>query len=207
MGRKTIANIDKKIIREVWRESVKYGIESVSTKQISQKLKVSEPVIFTHFKTKRNLMLSAFEEAWHALPERKIFPTKLINGDEDEAFNGFKEIVNLCLANPSPVIFANQFINSSYFTKKEAGPITHAFQSELAANFGEINPKIGPNYLDNLSDLAIDGLLNSLARIVLGQFAHDEESLCVVWGTIVYGFVGVLKMEGAAAPALIKKDF
>jgi AcrR family transcriptional regulator len=207
MGRKTIANIDKKIVREVWRESVKYGIESVSTKEISQKLKISEPVIFTHFKTKKNLMLSAFEEAWRLLPDRNVIPTKLINGDEEEAFSNFKEIVRLCTANPSPIIYANQFVNSSYFSKKEAGPIMSSYEQELKRNFGSINPKITPNYLENLSDLAISGLLNSLSRIVLGQFGKDDESLCVVWGTIVYGFVGVLKMEGAAAPKLIRQDF
>jgi len=45
----------------------KNGIAAISTKEAAHRVGISEPAIFVHFKTKQNLMIRTFEEAWTAL--------------------------------------------------------------------------------------------------------------------------------------------
>jgi AcrR family transcriptional regulator len=67
MCRTSIADIDEKILDEVIAESFSNGIGWVSTKQIASTLGISEPVIFSHFHTKKNLIISAYPRAWEPL--------------------------------------------------------------------------------------------------------------------------------------------
>ena len=64
MGRrKLVPNINEKIMIEVMKMTMKVGTGLVSTKEIAKKLEISEPVIFTHFKTKADLMNATFVKA------------------------------------------------------------------------------------------------------------------------------------------------
>ena len=63
MGRKILHNVDGKIMDEVIRETFKYGIAMISTKDVARRLHISEPVIFSHFKTKQNLIDQTFVAA------------------------------------------------------------------------------------------------------------------------------------------------
>jgi AcrR family transcriptional regulator len=73
MGRrKLVPNINEKIMIEVMKMTMKVGTGLVSTKEIAKKLEISEPVIFTHFKTKADLMNATFLLACEPLKKDRI---------------------------------------------------------------------------------------------------------------------------------------
>jgi AcrR family transcriptional regulator len=59
MGRRAIKNLEEKILQEVIRLTNKKGLESLLTREVANNLKISEPTIFSHFKTKYNLLINA----------------------------------------------------------------------------------------------------------------------------------------------------
>jgi AcrR family transcriptional regulator len=200
MGRKPIKNIEKKILAEVMKSTFKNGIAAVSTKEVARRVGISEPVIFAHFKTKQNLMVRAFEEAWNALPHIAAFPESVKAEDDLIAFNRYKEKVAVALANPVKLIYISDFINSRYYSYTEVLRVEKDYRQEIGAKFAKINPAIPPRDLDLLPERFIESSITSLSHIVLGHHAHDDETLLLYWSARIYGFVGALTMVGAAAP-------
>lgn len=60
MGRRTLDNIDQKILRMTVKIGAKKGVERISTLDLAKKLDISEGTIFVHYKTKPNLLNQAF---------------------------------------------------------------------------------------------------------------------------------------------------
>lgn len=67
MGCEPIKNTEKKTLTQAMKRTRKNGIAAISTKEAAHRVGISEPAIFVHFKTKQNLMIRTFEEAWTAL--------------------------------------------------------------------------------------------------------------------------------------------
>jgi AcrR family transcriptional regulator len=207
MGRKGIKNIEGKIIAEVMREAFKNGIAAVSTKEVAAKLHISEPVIFAHFQTKQNLMTKTFETAWNSWPHTVAFPLNLTEEDDAEAYNKYKEKVQTCTAQPIPFIYTYEFINSRYYKYSDVQRVEGHFREEIVEIFHTINPKMPPKDLDLLAERFIESSITSISHIILGHHPSDDETMSMFWGARIYGFVGVLKMKGAAAPKAILEKY
>lgn len=200
MGRKPIKNIERKILSEVMKESFNGGIAAVSTKEVANHLHISEPVIFAHFKTKKNLMVRAFKTAWDEIPHIVCFPRTLSHRDDREAFLKYKDKVNICLAHPIAIVYIADFINSRYYDYDGVLEVEKQYRSDIVALFQEICPSLSLKNLDMLAERFIESSITSISHIVLGHHPHDEDTLFLYWGARIYGFVGSLKMNGAAYP-------
>jgi AcrR family transcriptional regulator len=111
MCRTSIANIDEKILDEVIAESYTYGIGWVSTKEIASALGISEPVIFSHFHTKKNLILSAYPRAWepinHCLEIVSDTPWDVIKSAQ--VYNALKNGIDELYSHPKELSFIAQY--------------------------------------------------------------------------------------------------
>lgn len=111
MCRTSIANIDEKILDEVIAESYTYGIGWVSTKEIASALGISEPVIFSHFHTKKNLILSAYPRAWepinHCLEIVSDTPWDVIKSAQ--VYGALKNGIDELYSHPKELSFIAQY--------------------------------------------------------------------------------------------------
>jgi AcrR family transcriptional regulator len=60
MARRNLRNLDERILKRTIHYGAVDGAGNISTKRIAKDLRVTEPTIYVHFKTKENLLLSAF---------------------------------------------------------------------------------------------------------------------------------------------------
>ena len=61
MGRRTLDNIERKIIRQTIRLGAEDGLDHISTIELAKKVGISEGTIFVHFKTKENLIYETYK--------------------------------------------------------------------------------------------------------------------------------------------------
>jgi AcrR family transcriptional regulator len=205
MGRRKLVNIDRKIIAEVHREAFKYGIGSVSTKDIAHKLKISEPVIFSHFGTKEGLMRSAFEAAWKSMPHMLAFPSELTAEGDRKAFLEYKKKIEEDCDKPLEVNYIASFVSSSFYDYAFVSEIEKTYRNELLQIFGHLAPGIDEQALSIVAERFIESSIATTNHFVLGHHPKDEETEILFYGLRIYGVVGVLGMKGAARPADIKR--
>jgi AcrR family transcriptional regulator len=189
MGRKPICNVEKKIMEEVLRADFKYGIYSLSTKEIASHLKISEPVIFSHFKTKQNLLDRSFEYALakinlaSAIPE----PGSVIVPDAEERFLTFFQFA---LQEPKALVYANNYAHSPYYHPEFAYAVEKGVV-DGAVDF--LNKSNGADEEDNrhtaLGFLSL--IVAGLSRFASGGKAISEKELRLFTRGLLYGMVGV----------------
>lgn len=64
MARRNLRNIDDRILYRTIAEGAENGIHGISTKKVASALRISEPTIYIHFKTKENLVSAAYQKAF-----------------------------------------------------------------------------------------------------------------------------------------------
>ncbi|MCR4561648.1 MAG: TetR/AcrR family transcriptional regulator [Bacilli bacterium] len=57
--------MDERIIRTVIQLGMTDGVQKISTKKVASILRITEPTIYVHFKTKENLLKTAYEKAYN----------------------------------------------------------------------------------------------------------------------------------------------
>jgi AcrR family transcriptional regulator len=115
MGRrKLVSNIDDKIMDEVMKMTMKVGTGLVSTKAIAKKLKISEPVIFTHFKTKADLMNATFVKACDPLKNDELAQVALEKG-KGATFEDYKPALLWALSLKKETVYIHHYLASSYY--------------------------------------------------------------------------------------------
>jgi AcrR family transcriptional regulator len=64
MARRNLRNVDDRILCRTIVEGAENGVQGISTKKIASALRISEPTIYIHFKTKDNLINAAYQKAF-----------------------------------------------------------------------------------------------------------------------------------------------
>ncbi len=67
MARRKLRNLDNRILKKVVSHGAEYGINGISTKKIAEEIGITEPTIYVHFHTRKNLLLAANEFALNNL--------------------------------------------------------------------------------------------------------------------------------------------
>jgi AcrR family transcriptional regulator len=182
------------------KENFKYGIAGVSTKRIASRLGISEPVIFAHFQTKENLMVSTARAAWDQLPHKMAFPKVLTAEEDHRAFLEYKEKVEAWLKKPLPVAYLADFSNSRYSEYSLMLEMMKPYTDEIAQTFSAINPKIPEGSIRVLAERFIESSITTIYHMVMGHHPHDDKTLMLYYGSRIYGMVGMLEMTGAKKP-------
>lgn len=195
MSRRSIPHIDKKIIKEIFRETNKSGIASVSTLKIAHRLKISEPVIFAHFHSKQELMEAAFIEAWNTMPLLAPIPVDLSFEKKEECFALYKQKIVEVGAASDELAYIACFLNSSYYNFERVSQIEKPFLDELKAMFHKANPLLDETTLSLIADRFIESSITTLNHVIHQDYAQSEEVLRTLFNVRVYGFVGALHIE------------
>lgn len=131
MGRrKLVPDIDDKIMSEVMKMTMKVGTGLVSTKVIAKKLGISEPVIFTHFKTKADLMNATFVKACQPLKKDKITAIVLAKG-KSATFEDYRPALLWALSFKKETVYIHHYLASSYYDNVIALKALTPFLSEV----------------------------------------------------------------------------
>jgi len=192
MGRKTIHNVDEKIMDEVIREIFKYGIAMISTKDVAHRIHISEPVIFAHFKTKQNLIDQTFAYAWGKIPEEAIFPSPDIDIRDPKIYEAYVARFNEILEYPKELVYGDAYYHSSYyhkdFAEKSMGGIVESlipvFALYQTGRSEEQRRLMVVRYLENI--------ISDLAQIARGVVPKSNENLRIAIGSILFGTYGLL---------------
>lgn len=132
MARRNLRNLDERIIKRTIHYGAVNGIENISTKKIANDLRITEPTIYVHFKTKENLLLSAFQKIIqniYGMPE-----VKTLTADElvESFIPGFQGILQRARENSEEVIYAFNYRHSQ-FNKDGPNPLSAAYKLMYSA--------------------------------------------------------------------------
>ena len=196
MARPRIKNLDQKILQEVMNQTYEKGIQNVSTKRIATKLKISEPTIFAHFQTKKNLMLSAFAEAWSVIPHLLVLPT--VSEEKEDSYQQYREKVMFAYENLKATHYVASYVRSAYFkeTQKECRNIQKLYRLKVEKAICDLNPNIqyDSSALPFLVDNFIESSINNINYVCGFNSSMDENILRFIYRTRFFGFIYALKM-------------
>lgn len=197
MGRRRLDDkIDEKIMSEVMRQTVKSGTSLVSTKGIAKKLGISEPVIFTHFRTKADLMNATFVFAWKPFLDDPILKVVKEHGD-DVRFEYYKTAMVETLSWKKETIYIHRYLASGYFNSVVVNKTTASYLKSLTGILKNFNSAIPENDFTLIARSYVEGRID-LARIfVSGDFAIDDDNLRIAFSLLTGGLKTAIAEDAA----------
>jgi AcrR family transcriptional regulator len=115
MARRTLLNLDERILTWVVSEGAKKGLYGISTAHIAAQLRISEPLIFVHYQSKENLLKEAYRWALHGLYGSLSTPTNLENPRKN-LMDGLSLYGTTALANPEKTRYVFFYESQSFPT-------------------------------------------------------------------------------------------
>ena len=89
MGRRPVANAEKKIFKEIVALSKTHTVNKISTLDIAARMHLSETIIYSRFSSKKILMKNAFFYCIEELEEFSPFRCTIDSKTEEYSFNEF----------------------------------------------------------------------------------------------------------------------
>lgn len=105
MARRKLRNLDNRILKKVVAHGAEYGIDGISTKAIAEEIGITEPTIYVHFHTRKNLLLAANEYALNNLKN---------HSEADATLSGkWGQLLESAKENKDDAIYAYYFRNEN----------------------------------------------------------------------------------------------
>jgi AcrR family transcriptional regulator len=193
MGRRSIANIEKKILEEVLRENFKYGITSISTKDLARRLHISEPVIFAHFQTKQHLIDSAFEYAWKKVPVRAIFPSVGENIDDPSVFKTYLSRFHEILSEPKALVYGENYFHSSYYNADLDKQVEAPLVDKILATVNGYPTSRDEEHQRLLVMRYLANLISVLSQFASGAIPQSDDNFRLAYGMVLFGAYGLVR--------------
>lgn len=121
MARRTLENLDKKILGCTANLGAKKGIENISTAEIAKICEISEPTIYVHFKKKTNLICQVgrhLDDGIKAL----VLEARFDPHDKDmiaaEIHRIWMKCFDFLVAHPDQTRYYIRYKNSAYYDPK-----------------------------------------------------------------------------------------
>lgn len=197
MGRrKLVANIDDKIMIEVMKMTMKVGTGLVSTKEIAKKLHISEPVIFTHFKTKTDLMNATFIKACTPLLNDQIAKVCLEKGSV-ASFEDYKPALLWALSFKKETVYIHHYLASSYYNDKVVRESLAPFFEQAGKALKALTPEhpLSSGQCDFLLITYFHTRIDILNGFVQGRFPITDDYLRLMDYYLVGGTFAALGLD------------
>jgi len=187
-------HIDRMILEECLRQATKRGISGISTLDIAAKLSISEPVIFAHFKDKRNLIGAAFLLAWEPFAHPGqipfiAFPNGVGKTNEEDNYRAIKkamrykkELVFLIQYHSSPLYFDYDLVYDAFRERRE---------TVVSTILSVVKPASGLR-LDLIANLYIRNYLELLTHLAKGEYICTPDNVSRLANGLLYGVKGYL---------------
>jgi hypothetical protein len=185
MGRRGIRNVEKKIMNVLIDESFSNGIDSVSTKSMAAHLHISEPVIFSRYHTKQNLMDAGCFEAIAKIPYYGVLPTAEIDIDNQALTDKKIEEVKDLVSHKKEIAYYLAYIHSSYCNEDVRKEALRNILVGVIGTLKTYHTDYSEEVLEVLALNYIDHFATSCAYINKGPSAEDEYIRLFLNGVIV----------------------
>lgn len=177
----------------------------ISTKEIADLAKISEPVIFTHFKTKRGLLDAAYAYAWSQIEEDFGTPRSLLAEDEEEGFRIYQERTTSLLRKKLAVYFVESYNTSSYYNAVFSHQVMSHCYGLTNQYFLSMNPSFTEYDLGILTSNLINVSLRYLSDIERGNIVRSERSDYIFYKLRRYGYKSLYQSDlGSRSVAPLK---
>jgi AcrR family transcriptional regulator len=188
MGRhKLDSSVDALILDEVMYQTAEKGTNLVSTKDIAAKLKISEPVIFDRYKTKKELMDATFERAWAAFSAEPSYLV-VLRADKSFLYKDYERLIKRRLTLKKEIIYIKHYKTSTFcnleLSTQLGAPLYDGMKSLVRQNY----PEISDETLLFLVRTFLESEIDALYDFVTGYLEPTDENLSLAFTTIVEGF-------------------
>jgi Transcriptional regulator len=112
MARRTLRNLDERILKWTIHYGAIDGISNVSTKRIAKDLRITEPTIYVHFKTKGNLLYEAYKRIVETVYDFQEVPHEDPKQFTDELERELLRLLEKASLKREEVVFAFNYRNS-----------------------------------------------------------------------------------------------
>jgi AcrR family transcriptional regulator len=185
MGRRGIRNVEKKIMNALIDASFANGIDSVSTKSMAAHLHISEPVIFSHYHTKQNLMDAGCFEAIAQIPYYGVLPSAEVDiNSQALSDKKVKEVKDL-VSHKKEIAYYLAYTHSSYCNEEVRKEALRNFLNGIIGTLKTYHTDYSEGVLEVLALNYIDHFATSCAYINKGSSAEDEYIRLFLNGVIV----------------------
>lgn len=164
----------------------------ISTKDVARRLHISEPVIFSHFKTKQNLIDQTFLYAWTKMPERVIFPLPDVDIRDPKVYEIYMTRFNEVLSCPKELVYLDAYYHSSYYRKDFAANATSGMLNRLVPVFALYQTGRSEEQRRLMVGRYIENTITDLAQFARGTVPKTDENFRIAIGTILFGTYGLL---------------
>lgn len=189
MARRTLRNIDDKIIKKVVKIGSVDGIDSISTIEISKSLGISEPTIFVHFQTKKQLLEEAF-----LFVTKKIFEgfsNRNVEVPENASFEIMWEKINsfldLCHEFTTEIMFFYNYRHSKYYCEEKFLNDTSLYRQMIMTTFKDLLKSTAAEHQDLLISFCFDTVFSYLIQVFNGLLKDDEPTRKALFKYITTG--------------------
>jgi AcrR family transcriptional regulator len=195
MARRLLSpHIDDKILDEVLRDAYKHGLTNVSTKDISVKLGISEPVIFGHFKDKKGLMAAAYEHAFKPFSDATSLPLEVFSQgvssvNKEAVFAAYQPYLKF----KKEFSFLLQYsVSPSYRDEAVIANVQTPLREATVAAMKRLN-SVPENYdIEHMASIFISHLLMLSNNLANGIYANNPDNIARLINSISGGLKGAL---------------
>lgn len=188
MSRKALKDIDTKIFKEVIKTTFKTGLGDVSTKKIAQKLGISEPVIFSHFKTKVGLLDATYEYCFNIFDVDFDVPSKPV--PFEELWTLYAPYFNKAMDHPQELVYVSSFKHSQFYDPEFVKRTEIGAWDRLKPIFQKYWPDATDDQIRMLTERMAESFLGAATHICRKQWPDSEATRILLFKTIIYGVYG-----------------
>lgn len=175
MGRKPVANAEKKIFREIVVLSKINTVNKISTLDIASRMHLSETIIYSRFPTKKSLMKAAFTYCISELGNFAPFSFIVNNLSENESFETFRECLEAIKDHENEARYIIGYMQSEYFELQDLEDIDSLDVKKVEGTLDKIPLK--------QMEIAVKTYLNTLIYISLSS-ERDLDSVKYAYGLL-----------------------
>jgi AcrR family transcriptional regulator len=203
--RKLGSDIDERIMDEVMKSAMRQGLCFVSTKRIAAKLKISEPVIFAHFKTKQGLLDASFKRAWMNFLGNEGFAIEEATPLAD-LYDSFSKLVRTKLRRKKEIVFINYYFASTYYDNEVVLEATKDYRMSLIQILRRYwGGKVSDEDYQIATRMFVDSVVVSLAHLVKGDFPDTDHIRRLLFNRCVYGLHDALELAYAEVASPVER--
>jgi AcrR family transcriptional regulator len=196
MARHPNPNIKSLILAEVIRLSGKEGFAMFSTRDLAANLGISEPVIFTNFKTKEELIDAAFVQAWE--PFDHLLDSLVDIAAPDFHFLDWaimKPGNSIIMAHPNELAFLKQYFSSPvYFDFAYISKVQSHFLSCGVAILKKTHASLPP-HPEEVFFLAEERMVTSFYQMAWRSYLDRPRSRRMGCFLFSYGLLGSIVQD------------
>lgn len=188
-------DFDEEVLQCCLDESYRYGLERISTKRIAALLGVSEPVIFLHFKDKKNLLNQAFLRAWQPFDDFEKIPVfvSLLGVDEAHQQEVFGQVKKALRFKKEFIFLAQYDASINYYDFDLVYKTLAKRRARVMAAF-EATAKVSPTLrLDLVSCFYMSNFIAMMSHLGKGDYALNPDNVARLLNGLLYGMKGYLK--------------